>query len=70
MEIAMEQRRRDPKVDKVIQLKEASLRAGLSVDVLKRRSKEGNLKFLQLSANRLGVRESELDRFLRTLEVS
>ncbi len=56
------------KPDRVIPLREASRIAALSIDALKRRNRAGKLKFLQLSANRIGIRESELERFLTELE--
>lgn len=55
--------------DRVIPLREASRIASLSVDALKRRNKAGKIKFVQLSTNRIGIRESELERFLKEREV-
>jgi predicted site-specific integrase-resolvase len=54
--------------DRVIPLREAARIAALSIDALKRRNKAGKLKIVHLAANRLGIRESELERFLSELE--
>jgi len=43
--------------------------AGISVATLKREGERGNIKILKLSPRRLGVRDSELNRFIGTREV-
>lgn len=58
-----------PSSDHVISVPEAAAIAGLSTDTLKRRAKAGDLKILKLSTRRLGVRLSELNRWLDTCVV-
>ena len=50
--------------DLVVSLNEASIRSNLSVSSLKRCHKRGELRILQLSPRRIGVRLSDLAAFL------
>jgi hypothetical protein len=50
--------------DRVVSLNEASVRSNLSIPTLKRCHKRGELRILKLSPRRIGVRLSDLARFL------
>jgi hypothetical protein len=50
--------------DKVVSVDQAAAISGLSASTLKRRARAGDLKLLKLSPRRVGVRLSELGRFL------
>jgi len=50
--------------DRVISIKEASVRSNLSVPTLKRCAKRRELQILKLSPRRIGVRLSDLKLFL------
>jgi hypothetical protein len=56
------------KLDRVITLGEAAAIAGVSLWTLKRRSDAGKLKILRLSPRRIGVRLSEIERYLTSIE--
>ena len=58
----------EPRLNRVIPLKEASRIASLSVDAIKRRNRAGLIKLVRLSVNRLGIFEDELARFLKERE--
>jgi hypothetical protein len=57
----IEELRRD---DRVLSIHEAAEATGLSIFTLKRLGKRGDIKILKLSARRLGIRLSELQRYL------
>jgi hypothetical protein len=50
--------------DRVASLPESSVISNLSVDTLKRAGARGELKILKLSPRRVGIRISELHRFI------
>jgi excisionase family DNA binding protein len=50
--------------DRVITLDEAAVIAGVSSSTLKRANKRGTIKFVRPSPRRVGVRRSELQRWL------
>ena len=50
--------------DRIVPLPEASTITGLSVDTLKRCGARNELKILKLSPRRVGIRLSELQRFV------
>ena len=50
--------------DRVISLAEAAERTGLSTDTLRRCHKREEIKIVKLSPRRVGIRLSELNRFL------
>jgi excisionase family DNA binding protein len=50
--------------DRVITLDEAAVIAGVSASTLKRANKRGTLKLVRPSPRRVGVRRSELARWL------
>ena len=50
--------------DHVITLDEAAALAGVSASTLKRANKRGTIKFVRPSPRRVGVRRSELARWL------
>lgn len=52
-------------LDPVILIKEAAAIAGCHPDTLKYQASKGKLTLLKISTRRLGVRRSELDRFLK-----
>lgn len=54
----------NPFDDRVISIHEAAILTGLSVSNLKRCQQRGEIKILKLSPRRIGVRLSELQRFL------
>lgn len=54
--------------DPVLTLHQAAAAAGLSIFTLKRCGTRDEIKILKLSPRRLGVRVSELQRFLDTRE--
>jgi excisionase family DNA binding protein len=51
-------------VDPVMTIAQAAELTGLSAWTLKRLGKQGELAVLKLSARRLGIRASEIERFL------
>ena len=51
-------------MDRIVPLPEASIITGLSVDTLKRCSARNELKILKLSPRRVGIRLSDLQRFV------
>jgi predicted site-specific integrase-resolvase len=55
-------------IDPVVSLREASKATNQSEWTLKRRAKAGKLKIIKLSANRNGIRASEVNRYLDALE--
>lgn len=57
-----------PAFDRVARLDEAATILGISTWTLKRRSKAGEITILKLSPRRLGVRLSEIQRYLETKE--
>ncbi len=65
----MQQRSPFPTLDRVINLHEAAVIIGVSAWTLKRRAKAGELTILKLSPRRLGIRLSEIQRYLETREV-
>jgi hypothetical protein len=50
--------------DKVVSVNEAAAMSGVSASTLKRRARAGDLKLLKLSPRRIGIRLSELHRWL------
>ena len=50
--------------DRVLSIEEGAVLAGLSPSTLKRENKRGSLKFVRMSPRRVGVRRSELQRWL------
>ncbi len=56
-------------VDPVISLKDAARITNQHPATLKRRAKLGKLTILALSTRRRGIRRSELERYLKALEV-
>ena len=56
-------------IDPILALPEAAKIAGLSPWTLKRRASEGELTILKLSTRRIGIRMSELYRWMETREV-
>ena len=54
--------------DPVLTMREAAAIAKQSEFTLRRRGKAGKLTILKLSANRNGIRASELNRYLDALE--
>jgi excisionase family DNA binding protein len=55
--------------DRVLAIPEAALLAGVSVDTLRRVARRGELTILRLSPRRIGIRASELARWLASREV-
>jgi excisionase family DNA binding protein len=53
-----------PDHDSVMSIDKAAHRLGIHRDTLRRRAREGQIKILQLSARRIGIRESEFQRYL------
>jgi hypothetical protein len=51
-------------VDRVLSLSEAGVISGVSPWTLKRANKRGSIKFVRPSPRRVGVRHSELERWL------
>ena len=68
IEHAILAKRRSGEVDPVYSLKEAAEIAHQCPDTLKARAKKDKLKLVRLAANRLGIRASELERYLKSLE--
>jgi len=58
-----------PTADPVIPLRRAAVRCGVSPDTLRRRGSDGSLQILRLGPRLLGVRTSELERWLATCAV-
>jgi excisionase family DNA binding protein len=54
--------------DRVVSIVEAAERLGISKYTLRRRARAGAIKILRLSSRRIGVRLSELDRFMTAAE--
>ncbi len=61
-------KRRSGEVDPVYSLKEGAGIAHQHPDTLRARAKKGKLKLVRLAANRIGIRASELERYLKSLE--
>jgi predicted site-specific integrase-resolvase len=59
----------DHRMDPVIAFRRWCHDANMSPDTVKRRNKAGLIKLVRLSANRYGIRHSEGERYLKTLEV-
>jgi predicted site-specific integrase-resolvase len=57
------------RLDRVVNINDAAAIIGVSVWTLKRRSQAGKLTILKLSPRRLGMRLSEIQRFLEASEV-
>jgi hypothetical protein len=57
-----------PIVDPVVRLIDASVAVGVSLCTLKRLAEREEIKIIILSPRRLGIRASELNRFLETRE--
>jgi predicted site-specific integrase-resolvase len=53
-----------PITDPVISLPQAAVISGVSVDTLKRAHRRGEIRILKLSVRRVGVRVSELNRYI------
>jgi predicted site-specific integrase-resolvase len=70
MQIPLSQRTPFPTYDRVARLDEAATILGISTWTLKRRSKAGEIKILKLSPRRLGVRLSEIQRYLDASEAA
>lgn len=58
-------RQPDPTLDPIASQIEAARVLGISVDTLRNLRKTGKLKAVQVSARRVGVRHSELNRYIR-----
>lgn len=69
MQIQTAQRSPFPTYDRMLTIGDASTMTGLSYWTLKRRAAAGELKILKLSPRRLGIRLSELNRFLDAREI-
>ena len=54
----------EPRADQVLSLDQAAALSGVSASTLKRRARAGDIKILKLSPRRVGVRISELSRWL------
>lgn len=57
-----------PIVDQVYTITEAAMSIGVSEDTLRRRIKEGKIQMLRMSPMRVGVRASEIERYLKAAE--
>jgi excisionase family DNA binding protein len=57
-------RGRPPPADRVLTLPEAAAHVGVSPDTLRRCAQRGELKILQLSPRRVGIRLSDLKAYL------
>jgi excisionase family DNA binding protein len=55
-------------IDRVVSYEEACVRLGRSIRSLYREIHAGRLKAIQLSARRRGIRSSEIQRYLESLE--
>ena len=53
-----------PIMDPVVSLPQAAVISGVSVDTLKRAHRRGEIRILKLSVRRIGVRVSELNRYI------
>jgi hypothetical protein len=53
-------------IDPIILLREAAALASCHPDTLKNQARKGNLKLIKVSERRIGVRQSEFDRFLNS----
>lgn len=53
-----------PGIDPVIPVKDAAAAAGVHVQTLKNEAMRGKLKLIKVSERRIGVRESEWNRYL------
>lgn len=56
-------------VDPVLTIQHAAAIAGCCADTLKNQAKRGRLQLLRVSARRIGVRQSELHRYLQAAEI-
>jgi predicted site-specific integrase-resolvase len=69
MHIPATQRSPFQSLDRVVSMTDAAAIIGVSAWTLKRRAKAGDLTILKLSPSRLGMRLSEIQRFLEASEV-
>jgi hypothetical protein len=51
-------------IDPIVPLKDAAVIAGCHADTLKNEARRGKLTLLRISQRRIGVRESEFNRYL------
>ena len=56
--------------DPVLALRDAAAIAGCHPDTLKNQAKRGKLTLLRISQRRLGIRQSEFDRYLSASAIS
>jgi hypothetical protein len=54
------------RVDPILPLKDAAVIAGCHPDTLKNEARRGKLSLLRISQRRIGVRESEFNRYLNS----
>ena len=54
----------EPRADRVLSVYQAAEVMGVSASTLKRRARAGDIKILKLSPRRVGVKMSEVQRFL------
>ena len=57
-------------VDRVYSIDDAAMIAGVSPATLRRRIKEHQIRILRLGPRRIGIRASELERYLKNAEVA
>jgi excisionase family DNA binding protein len=55
-------------IDPVLGQQEVARVMGVSVDTVRRRCAAGDLRIIRLSPRRIGIRASEVDRYLRERE--
>ncbi len=70
MEISTAQRSQFPAYDRMLTMGDASTMTGLSYWTLKRRAAAGDIKIIRLSPRRLGIRLSEIQRYLDAREIA
>jgi hypothetical protein len=68
MKIPATNRSTFPTVDPVVKITDAATAIGVSLCTLKRIAERNEIKIIRLSPRRLGIRASELNRFLESRE--
>lgn len=57
-------------VDPIVPLRDAAALIGCHPDTLKNQAKRGKLTLMRISQRRLGIRQSEFDRYLNASAIS
>lgn len=65
--MALDAQTAEPPIDRVVSYEEACFRLSKSIRTLYRDVREGRIKAVKLSARKVGIRESEIRRYIDEL---